>query len=296
MAAPVGCCRAVCNRRYDRAPAGCHRWEAHATLSSCLRAVERTDGLGIELAHFVRQKSYPSAAAGELIRPPLNMSWTAQLEKISDPFDLGTFTLELICSEMLPYASSANFIGVIGENYELSRRYQLPSSSWAPFSYLSSDIYEFAKWTAYRTPITVVGDPENKLVRKKKLQRTLIVLPALTGRSADYHTFVQNQYLDTGLVTAFFNAVAPPYGCGQSAVMGLDGWKVTEAIRTPYGSKSLGTFQLGSSKHSGPLGKGEAAVVIADLDLLRTAEQKPTPHYQTKGYTPRMSAYFSLQF
>lgn len=265
------------------APAGRDRWEAHTALLSCLRTVESKDGQGIDSAHFVRQKRYPSAAAGELIRPPLNMSWSPQLDNVTDPFDIGTFTLELICSEMFPHASSANFVGVIEENHELARRYQLPNSSLAPFEYLSNDIYEFARWTAYRNPLTVVGDPHDKLARGKKLQRTLVVLPAMTARSADYHIFGQNQYLATGLVTAFCNAVSPPYGCGQSAFVGLDGWKITEAIRTPYGSKSPGVFQLGSSKHSGPLGKSESAVVIADLDLLRTTEQKPTPHYQTKA-------------
>ena len=58
---------------------------------------------------------------------------------------------------------------------------------------------------------------------------------------------------------------------------------MTEGIRTPYGSKAPGIFQLGGKKHSGPLGKAESAVVIADLDLLRTADQKPTPHYQSRA-------------
>jgi hypothetical protein len=240
-------------------PIGRNRWDFHTALLTCVRAVEGKDGKGIELSHFVRQKRFPSAAVGELIRPPLNQDWRPLLHGDTDPFELGTYTLELICSEMFPHASSANFIGVIQENQE------------------------FARWTAYRNSVQVAGDSESTLVRGKALQRTLIILPAMTARSADYHIFGQNQYLAAGLVTAFCNAVAPPYGCGQSGFIGLDGWKITEGIRTPYGSKAPGIFQLGGKKHSGPLGTTESAIVIADLDLLRTADQKPTPHYQSRA-------------
>jgi DNA primase catalytic core len=264
-------------------PIGRNRWDFHTALLTCVRAVEGKDGKGIELSHFVRQKRFPSAAVGELIRPPLNQDWRPLLHGDTDPFELGTYTLELICSEMFPHASSANFIGVIQENQELAQRYGLSKGSETPFRYLSRDIYEFARWTAYRNSVQVAGDSESTLVRGKALQRTLIILPAMTARSADYHIFGQNQYLAAGLVTAFCNAVAPPYGCGQSGFIGLDGWKITEGIRTPYGSKAPGIFQLGGKKHSGPLGTTESAIVIADLDLLRTADQKPTPHYQSRA-------------
>lgn len=265
------------------APTGRSRWDYHTALLTCLRASEGKNGKGIELSHFVRQKRFPSAAVGELIRPPLDQDWRPLLQDTTDPFELGTYTLELICSEMFPHASSANFIGVIQENQELAQRYGLSKGSETPFRYLSRDVYEFARWTAYRNSVQVAGDSENTLVRGKALQRTLIILPAMTARSADYHIFGQNQYLAAGLVTAFCNAVAPPYACGQSGFIGLDGWKVTEGIRTPYGSKAPGIFQLGGKKHSGPLGRAESAVVIADLDLLRTADQKPTPHYQSRA-------------
>lgn len=261
------------------APAGRSRWDYHTALLTCLRTIKESDS--INLRHHVRQKRFPSAAAGELIRPPLNLDWAPMLAD-TDAFDLGTFTLELICSEMFPHASSANFIGVIQENQELAQRYGLGSMGTTPFQYLSRDIYEFARWTAYRNVAQVAGDSEGALVRGKTLQRTLIILPAMTARSADYHIFGQNQYLAAGLVTAFCNAVAPPYGCGQSGFIGLDGWKITEGIRTPYGSKAPGIFQLGGGHHSGPLGVSEAAVVIADLNLLHTTDQRPTPHYQSR--------------
>lgn len=115
----------------------------------------------------------------------------------------------------------------------------------------------------------------------------------MTTRSADYHIFGQNQYLAAGLVTAFCNAVVPHASCGQSGFIGLDGWKRTEGIKTPYGSKAPGIFQLGDS-HSGPLGDTEAAMVIADLDLLRTTDQRPRPHYQHRSL--RLVAHLPIFF
>ncbi|MDV6034763.1 MAG: hypothetical protein F9B45_32675 [Phycisphaera sp. RhM] len=183
---------------------------------------------------------------------------------------------------MFPHASSANFIGIIEENNELADRYGLGKGGETMFAHISKDIYEFARWTAFRNTVKVAGDTNQSLLRGKALQRTLIILPAMTTRSADYHIFGQNQYLAAGLVTAFCNAVVPHAGCGQSGFVGLDGWKLTDGIKTPYGSKAPGIFQLGDS-HSGPLGETEAAMVIADLDLLRTTDQRPRPHYQHRS-------------
>ncbi|WP_439616421.1 CHC2 zinc finger domain-containing protein [Shinella sp.] len=273
------------------AAAGLSKLEHHTAMLTCLKATQ-TANEGIIIDHFLRQKRYPSSAAGELIRPPVNLPWRPLLQDETSPFNLGAFTLELICSEMFPHASSANFIGIVEENNELAERYGLPRVA-ETFKHISNDIFEFAKWTAYRNVREVRGDVDKALIRGDRFQRTLIILPAMTNRSADYHIFGQNQYLAAGLVTVFCNAVAPPVGCGQSGFIGLDGWKQTEAIHTPYGSQAPGIFQLGG-KHSGPLGTTEAAMVIADLDLLRTADQRPRPHYQQRSL--RLVAHLPLIF
>ena len=272
-------------------PLGINRWDAHTAVLTCLRT--RIDERTVKVEHYARQKRYPSAAAGEWIRPPFDQPWSPLLVDENDPFKLGTFALELICSEMFPHASSANFVGVIEENNELADRYGLPKGGESMFNHVSNDVYEFARWTAFRNAAKVAGDTNRALWRGEALQRTLIVLPAMTTRSADYHIFGQNQYLAAGLVTAFCNAVVPHASCGQSSFIGLDGWKRTEGVKTPYGSKAPGIFQLGGS-HSGPLGETEAAMVIADLDLLRTTDQRPRPHYQHRSL--RLVAHLPLFF
>lgn len=272
-------------------PPGINRWEAHTAVLTCLRT--RIDERIVKVEHYARQKRYPSAAAGELIRPPFDQPWHPLLVDEKDPFKLGTFSLELVCSEMFPHASSANFVGIIEENNELADRYGLGKGGETMFNHVSNDIYEFARWTAFRNAAKVTGDTNRALLRGEALQRTLIILPAMTTRSADYHIFGQNQYLAAGLVTAFCNAVVPQASCGQSGFIGLDGWKRTEGIKTPYGSKAPGIFQLGDS-HSGPLGETEAAMVIADLDLLRTTDQRPRPHYQHRSL--RLVAHLPIFF
>jgi hypothetical protein len=272
-------------------PPGTNRWEAHTAVLTCLRA--RVDGSNVKVEHYARQKRYPSAAAGELIRPPFDQPWHPLLVDEKNPFNLGTFSLELVCSEMFPHASSANFVGIIEENDELADRYGLGKGGETMFDHISKDIYEFARWTAFRNAARVAGDTDRALLRGEALQRTLIVLPAMTTRSADYHIFGQNQYLAAGLVTAFCNAVVPHASCGQSGFIGLDGWKQTDGIKTPYGSKAPGIFQLGGS-HSGALGDTEAAMVIADLDLLRTTDQRPRPHYQPRSL--RLVAHLPIFF
>ncbi len=273
-------------------PAGRSRYDYHSVLLTCLRMATAVDG-GLAVSSGVRRKRYPSAATGELIRPPINDPWRPLLSNVRDPFDVGTYAIELICSEMFPHASSANFVGVIEENELLAKRYTSGLGAEPPFAYLMRDIYEFAKWTSYRNLKAIRGDAEHQLHRGQYLQRTLVILPAMTARSADYHIFGQNQYLAAGLVTVFCNAFAANYGCGQSCFIGLDGWRETEPPISPYGSVAPGIFQLGG-KHTGPLGSEEAAMVIADLDLLRTADQKPRPHYQ--GRALRLVAHLPLIF
>ncbi len=228
---------------------------SHTAVLTCIRANEE-GGPTERIEFFARQKRYPSAAAGEMIRPPVDQPWRPLLGAEKNTFSLGTFTLELVCSEMFPHASSANFIGIIEENKELAARYGLGKSAETTFDHLTKDVYEFAKWTAFRNADKVAGDTHGALRRGEALQRTLIILPAMTTRSADYHIFGQNQYLAAGLVTAFCNAVAPRASCGQSGFIGLDGWKPTDPISTPYGSKAPGHISARRRAHGPARGNG----------------------------------------
>lgn len=255
--------------------AGNQDWEPHHALITALKSYKKDGEVLVDAK--MRPKRYPSAAAGEMIRPGFSQPWAPLFQKSRDPFDLGTYAIDLICAEMFLHASSANYIGILEENKSLASRYSIPWRQEEVETRLYEDMLEFAKWTSSRGLL----EPK-KLSRGKNLQRTVIILPAMTSRSADYHIFGQNQYLASGLVTAFCNAVEPTAAVGGSAFIGLDGWKSGPEVATPYGSVAPGIFQLGC-KHSGPLGTKEAAMIIADIDPLRTTDQKPRPHYQSRS-------------
>ena len=265
---------------------GAIEWEMHSALLTCVDAWASEGKVQIKCA--VRRKRYPSPAAGELIRPSSKELWQPMLTHQKDPFRLGTYTVELVCSEMFLHASSSNYIGILEENRSLALRYAIPWPSSGAIASLNDDMHVFARWTSYRS----VDEPP-ELARGKAMQRTLIILPAMTSRSADYHVFGQNQYLAAGLVTAFCNAVEPTAGVGGSAFIGLDGWKAGTETGTPYGSLAPGIFQLGS-KHSDALGTKEAAMVIADIDPIHTTDLKPRPHYQ--GRSLQLVAHLPLIF
>lgn len=265
---------------------GANDWDAHSALLTCIDAVPSDRGMRI--SSTIRRKRYSSPAAPELIFPAVRDPWRPMLADENDPFRLGTYTIELVCSEMFLHASSANFIGILEENRKLASHYGLVWPVADSLQSLDDDMHVFARWTSYRS----ITEPL-ELVRGKALQRTIVILPAMSSRSADYHVFGQNQYLAAGLVTAFCNAVEPTAGVGGSAFIGLDGWKKAAEIATPYGSVAPGIFQLGG-KHSGALEAKEAAMVIADIDPIRTTDLKPRPHYQ--GRSLELIAHLPLLF
>jgi len=254
---------------------GAFEWETHSAMLTCIDAVKSQGGMRIRCT--MRRKRYPSAAAGEAIRPAAKEVWQPLLADEKDTFRLGTYTVDLVCSEMFLHASSANLVGILEENRALASRYAMVWSETDAIDALNNDMHVFARWTSYRS----VVEPA-VLSRGKAMQRTLVILPAMTSRSADYHIFGQNQYLAAGLVTVFCNAVELTGSVGGSAFIGLDGWKAGAETATPYGSLAPGIYQLGS-KHSNALGTREAAMVIADIDPIRTTDLKPRPHYQSRS-------------
>ncbi|WP_248308901.1 reverse transcriptase domain-containing protein [Devosia sp. MC532] len=261
-------------------------WRAHAALLTCLDASNVGDKAKVDV--YLRPKRYPSAASKEAIVPHPGEPWVPLLHNERNPFRLGAYTVDLVCSEMFAHASSANFMGILDEVGELCSKYALQFSMDRAVKDLYADIRDFAKWTSYRNIAAA-----KELYRSEAMQRSIIILPAMTSRSADYHIFGQNQYLAAGLVTVFCNAVEPGYGCGGSAFIGLDGWKQAGEADTPYGSIAPGIFIV-SSDHTGPLKPNEAAMVIADVDPLHTTDLKPRPHYQ--GRSLELVAHLPLIF
>ncbi len=205
----------------------------HSALLTCVDSQASEDRIQIRCA--VRRKRYPSSAAGELIRPSANEPWQPLLSHVKDPFRLGNYTVELVCSEMFLHASASNYIGILEENRSLAQRYAIPWPTSDAVQTLNADVHEFARWTSYRS---VEEPPE--LSRGEAMQRTLIILPAMTSRSADYHIFGQNQYLAAGLVTAFCNAVEPTAGSGDLLSLDLMA-EIRIETATPYGSLAPGS-------------------------------------------------------
>ena len=113
------------------------------------------------------------------------------------------------------------------------------------------------------------------------IRRTILLVPAMTTRSADYSVLGQAAFLSSGLTTVFCNAVCTDYGHGQSCFIGHDGWLDKKPAAgmpttTPYHGAEPGIFHLDHEK-SGRLGKNEQALVIADIDPIYGAEGRPRP-------------------
>ena len=73
----------------------------------------------------------------------------------------------------------------------------------------------------------------------------------------------------------------PRWGADKAGLSDWTGGRSQTAYTLPMVQNPPGIFQLGGD-HSGTLGKSEAAMVIADIDLLRPADQRPRPHYQDR--------------
>ena len=169
---------------------------------------------------------------------------------------------------------SSNFVGVLEENIQLLKRYAPGISTPELLESLDDDIHNFAKWTAYRSAAKLKGSEHQPLFRGKSLQRTLIVLPAMTSRTADYHVFGQNQYLAAGLVTAFCNAVTPNISIGESAFIGLNGWTTTQGSETPYGTHAPGIFELGNR----PCCRNRLGDSLRESNMIARGNEQLGPH------------------
>jgi len=223
-----------------------------------------------------RRKRYPSVAMEEIIRPDTGTPWRPLFDSIFwGQKHLQTYTAELVCAEIFLHASSGNMPGAIAATEELLRQLGMPRSTDLK-DYMLGEVLDFARYTAFQ-------EGKDDLSRSGAPQRTILIVPAMTSRSADFHIFGQNHYLASGLVTVFANPAASSGNpsVGGSCFIGLDGWKKSETLQTPYGGIGPGLFNIGSDNF-GSLKPRESAMVIADIDPLRPANQKPRPHFQAR--------------
>ncbi len=232
-----------------------------------------------------RLKRHPSVAVDELIRP-LDKDW---VPLFADMFwghmHLQSFTAELVCSEIFLHASSGNIPGAVAAAQRLQERLGI-SGNRSP-DIIRKEIEDFSRYTSFQE------SSESGKDRDGQLQRTVMIVPAMTSRSADYHIFGQNHHLAAGLITVFVNATSGSEANGESCFIGHNAWNDIEVKDCPYGDVGPGVFHFQRDKF-GPLGTNEAAMVIADIDPIHSTDHKPRPHFQPRPL--RLVAHLPLIF
>ena len=217
-----------------------------------------------------RAKKYPAAVAGEVFNPGTDMLPLFREQVIGD---IRSYTLELICSEVFLVTCPANIRPMARARRDLLRKFgnklSLKKLEEIIKEDLVPDVIEFARLTA--------------LSEGLMLRRTILLVPAMTTRTADYTVLGQAAYLSSGLTTVFCNAVHNPYGHGESCFVGHDGWRrgTNEEIypgTEPYHGVTPGIFRL----NKGQLGQKEQALVIADIDPVYTFGGRPHPQMLLK--------------
>ncbi len=216
---------------------------------------------------LVRKKKYPAVGLGELFAP----SDDAFSPVFNKPEDLRNRLLELICSEVFIVTSPSNLHAAAFGYIELQRQFGIGpifDVNTTCDRIVAKDVVRFAKETSISASVLK--------------RRSVLLVPAMTSRAADYTVLGQAGYLAAGLTTVFCNAVLEHYGHGQSCFVGHDGWDRNESHDPgmprpgPYHGVLPGIFRL-SSPDRGCLGKREQAMVIADVDPTYSVEGRPRP-------------------
>jgi hypothetical protein len=212
-----------------------------------------------------RAKKYSSVAANEIFRPGPNTLLPLFAEQVIG--DVRSYTFELICSEVFLVSCPANLRPLARARRELLRKFgaRLGTKDLEATirDEIVSDIMEFARLTG--------------LSEGSTLRRTILLVPAMTRRTADYTVLGQAAFLSSGLTTVFCNAVHS-YGSGESCFIGHNCWRqpsndVGYPGLEPYHGVLPGIFCL----NQGQLGKEEQALLIADIDPVYASEGRPRP-------------------
>lgn len=216
-----------------------------------------------------RTKKYPAAAADEVFYPgSVAMEPLFADQKIGD---VRSYLYELICSEVFLVTSPANLRPLARVRRELLRKFNVGVQGKNLDAEIKQEVMEDIGRFAHLTALS----------EGLGIRRTILLVPAMTSRSADYSVLGQAGFLASGLTTVFCNAICHPYGHGQSCFIGHGGWidgKESPGLPTfgPYHGAQPGVFHL-DHWHSGRLGKNEQALVIADIDPIYGPEGKPRP-------------------
>lgn len=258
--------------------------------------------IGHTVAAFSRAKKYSSVAMGEFFRPGIERwaplfslsSLVDYVEHFIKDKDGGPETLsgkemaalaemhiplrstaELICSELFLPTSPANWPAIASEYVKLLQHFGYKKSVDEAYSSVREDLNELAM---AMSPAGFSMDGKSHGMTSPR--RSILVVPALTGRSADYWIYGQSALLSAGVTTVFCTGVGAKFS-GGSCFIGRKSWEHSRDSLachhdqiTPYAGWSRGIYY---NKPSDALGESEQALVIADIDPLFMNEGKPRP-------------------
>lgn len=260
---------------------------------------------------FTRRKKYPAMAASEIFNPgvdpwqPLftldgllkDLQWrdqktgkrlTSQVNSISaeDIIKLlaqvkdERYLAELICSELFVITNPANWNNIASEYFNLLNRFLASKTIEYAKQSVHEDLWTFASYLGISGGLLRNDNEQNSSSEGNVPRRSIILLPSMTSRSADYWIFGQSALLAAGITTVFCNAVADKDSVGGSCVIGRESWKNGKgtpgisSLITPYSGWSRGIYY---NEKKDALGEKEQAMVIVDIDPVHMMEGKPRP-------------------
>lgn len=238
----------------------------HLDRQAVLSLMERKAGdTGVDI--WTRAKRYPSAAANEFFSPSSVRSLFLERANRSPGFDGLSVFIELVCSELFIATSPSNVYFLAHEYQKLTARFGQRRTTEEILDQVQIDVREYANRTSF-------GRPREFWPRK-----SILVVPAMTSRSADYWIFGQSAMLSSSMTTVFCNAVSGKHGVGGSCFIGRASWHHGDfgscmLPPTPYHGWSHGILYSGKDD---PLSEKEQALLIADIDPVHMAEGKPRP-------------------
>jgi hypothetical protein len=238
----------------------------HLDRQAVLSLIERKpDNSGVDI--WTRAKRYPSAAANEFFSPSSIRSLFLERATRTPGFDCLSVFIELVCSELFIATSPSNVYFLAQEYQKLTTRFGQGLTTEEILNQVQLDVREYANRTSF-------GRPREFWPRK-----SILVVPAMTSRSADYWIFGQSAMLSSSITTVFCNAVSGKHGVGGSCFIGRASWHHGDfgscmLTPTPYHGWSHGILYSGKDD---PLSDKEQALLIADIDPVHMAEGKPRP-------------------
>lgn len=265
----------------------------HSSILTLIAPLKLSDGERIACT-FSRRKKYSSLAASEVFSPllePLSPLFSPDFllselrsrdtdgartafDNVIKPEEILDYSQQLrhllhstefICSELFLPMSPVNYRALAAELRKQAIKFGRAISSEKAEAILIEDLVSMSKY------LGLSGDGNSR--------RSIILVPAMTSRSADYWIFGQATLLSGGATTVFCNAVCKKQAVGGSCFIGRESWtnskkSIFHDLITPYAGWSKGIYY---NNPNDALGQTEQAIVIADVDPSFMQEGKPRP-------------------